>query len=574
MSLEASILEFVKKVDTTRDQSFIAGQNPNLSTYKDWYNGQNVWHNRKQLKGNETVDVQIEASGTPKLIAEDWASNYANEDTAITVTTPEELEESAKEEADSTKENEKKEESQNDIVNKILKKNGFFGKFNSFAEKFNALGCGATVVVPSNFYFENNVIKKQKDTRVKIKFLDAERVIPITTEDDEVIECAFVRVTTQKAMLQIHILINGKYTIAEVEGKRTADKSNNVDNIQFDYSQAKIINTDSDVPLFQVWHPNLANDSNMLESIYSQAIGWFKLVDTIFDCWYKEFKRGAKKRYISTEMQQIGADGKKMDMSDVLEDEDIVIPPSVDGKPMISEFNAELRVDPIIKSLVSAMNIAARLCGLGDSAFEIGEGGGRPIQTATAAIIKESKLYKNIIKQENFATTQIKKLLLAIKTVYNTYCESDQALTFEEDDIQVVYDDNIMEDTQQKKDNQLKEVSAGIMSIAEYRANWYDEDYDSAVKFVQDNGLLLDKYTLALQSHVITPEMFVDFVFGENYKHKSELIAYIDKKNKEAQSQFMPFNDEKDEEDEDKDNEDEENKSKEDSSEDGDGADA
>ena len=246
-------------------------------------------------------------------------------------------------------------------------------------------------------------------------------------------------------------------------------------------------------------------------------------------------------------MREIGSDGKPIDMKDFLEDEDIVVPLGADGKAFINEFNAELRVEPIIKSLVSAMNVAARLCGLGDSSFEIGDNGGRPIQTATAAILKESKLYKNIIKQENLATAKIKALLLAIKEVHNTYI-SETPIEFEEDDIQVVYDDNIMEDTQQKKDNQLKEVTAGIMSIAEYRANWYDEDYDSALKFVQENGLLLDKYTLALQAKVITPEMFVEFAFGKDYKYKDKLVTYI-KENLKAPTPDTGFEDEDDNED-------------------------
>lgn len=234
-------------------------------------------------------------------------------------------------------------------------------------------------------------------------------------------------------------------------------------------------------------------------------------------------------------------------LSDMNKVPNIVVPLGADGKAFINEFNAELRVEPIIKSLVSAMNVAARLCGLGDSSFEIGDNGGRPIQTATAAILKESKLYKNIIKQENLATAKIKALLLAIKEVHNTYI-SETPIEFEEDDIQVVYDDNIMEDTQQKKDNQLKEVTAGIMSIAEYRANWYDEDYDSALKFVQENGLLLDKYTLALQSKVITPEMFVELVFGENYKYKDQLVTYITE-NLKAPTLDTGFEDEDDNED-------------------------
>lgn len=538
--LDTNILEFVKRIDPSRTQEFIAGQNPNLSTYKDWYNGKNAWHTRKTHQEGEVVLTTIEASGCPKLIAEDWASNYANEDTLITIATEEKEDKN------------KKENNANDIVNKILQKNGFFSRFNAFAEKFNALGCAATVVVPNKFNFVDKKLVKDPNSKIKIYFLDAERVIPITVDDGEVTECAFIRVTTRETIMQVHILVKDNYVIGEVRGK---NESLNTVATTYDYSQAIVINTKSSIPLFQVWYPNIGSSDNICESIYKQAIGWFKLVDTIFDCWYKEFKRGAKKRFISSEMREIGSDGKPIDMKDFLEDEDIVVPQGADGKTFINEFNAELRVEPIIKSLVSAMNVAARLCGLGDSSFEIGDNGGRPIQTATAAILKESKLYKNIIKQENLATAKIKALLLAIKEVHNTYI-SETPIEFEEDDIQVVYDDNIMEDTQQKKDNQLKEVTAGIMSIAEYRANWYDEDYDSALKFVQENGLLLDKYTLPLQSHVITPEMFIELVFGKDYEHKEELLKYIEKNQTPSQPESTPFDDESDnDENEDEDDE-------------------
>lgn len=532
-TISTSVLTFVKKIDPSRNQDFIAGQNPNLSTYKDWYKGKNAWHVRKTLKNGAQEMVTIEASGCPKLIAEDWASNYANEDTVITV-------------VDNNQEENKEEKTitTNDIVNQILKKNGFFGKFNSFAEKFNALGCGATVVMPQKLVFsEDKKLVKDANNKVKIYFLDADRVLPITIDDGEVTECAFVRVTTSKTFLQVHILVDGKYVIGEVEG---LNSTSNTESTQFNYDQAKIIKTNSSVPLFQVWHPNIGSCDNVCESIYEQAIGWFKLVDTIFDCWYKEFKRGAKKRFMSVSLQQIGSDGNVINTEDLLEDEDIIVPLGDDHKQFINEFNAELRVEPIIKSLVSAMNVAARLCGLGDSSFEIGDNGGRPIQTATAAILKESKLYKNIIKQENLATSKIKGLLLAIKEVYNNFI-SDKQLSFEEDDIQVVYDDNIMEDTDTKRKNDLAEVNAGVMSIAEYRSRWYDEDYDSALQFVQENGLLLEKYILPLQSKVITPEMFIDLVFGEDYENKAELLAYIKKNLKSSDN--TPFIDESDNDD-------------------------
>ena len=58
--------------------------------------------------------------------------------------------------------------------------------------------------------------------------------------------------------------------------------------------------------------------------------------------------------------------------------------------------------------------------------------------------------------------------------------------------------------------------------------------------------MLIDKYTLALQAHVITPLMFVEFVLGEDYKYKNELVDYITKNLKEQQG-MTGFEDESEE---------------------------
>lgn len=206
------------------------------------------------------------------------------------------------------------------------------------------------------------------------------------------------------------------------------------------------------------------------------------------------------------------------------------------------------------------------LCGLGQTHFEFDGAGGRPIQTATGVIAKQTELYRNVVKQENFATAKFKQLVMAIAHMNNEFTTSKKKIEIgSKTDIQVVYDDNIVEDTATKKQNELAEVNAGVMSIAEFRSHWYDEDYDSALKFVQENGLLLDKYILALQSFVITPEMFVEIVFGENYKHKAELVAYIKEHLLQPQEAVATgFEDENDNDNDDEQDQDKEEENQED----------
>lgn len=513
----------------------VHGQNPNISKFEEWYKGDTSWHKKKVIRNGHKTTVKIKQSGFAKVLCEAWASNYANENTEICI----------------------EKEKDDQIIKEILEYNNFFGKWNKFVERFNALSIGAMVQMPKRFVVseDSNEVVQEADNKVKIYFINAQRVYPITIEDDEVTECGFLRVATNKIYLQIHILDDDEnYIVAEVEA------DNNNGNFSFDYNRAKVWLTSSKEPLFQIWYPNIVDnkdiDNELGTSCFGNSIDWLKTFDQIFDCFYTEFKHGRKKRFISAELQYIDSQGKH---NIELEEDDIYIPPSTEGHTLLNEFNGELRVDSFEKALTMTANIIGKQAGLGDSKFKFNSESGRPIQTATGVIASKNDEYTNIIKAENFATMNFKKMCAAIKYIYNE-CIANKLTFNPEKDVTVLYDDNILEDTASKKQAELSEVQAGVMSLAEFRSHWYGESKDEAIKFLQENGMLIDKYILALQSKVITPEIFVELAFGEKYKHKKELVAYI-QSSMEAGMQEEPkppFDDETDEdnEDDDKPNED------------------
>jgi len=521
--LTSQIKEFVSKI-TGRQDFDIQGKHPALKDWIDWYKGKTPWHVVQTSKDGNVKYVNRKSSGIAKLIAEDWASNYANENTKLSVL----------------------KDSDNDFIQKVLKQNKVFANFNTFAEMFNALGIGAIVVMPSSILYDaNGVIKKSDNVKIKITNIPADRVIPITIDDGECTECAFVKYSTNYCTLQIHVIgDNGYYIVAEVKGKKNTNSYN------FDFSQAKILTTTSDKPLFQVWHPNIKDNRDLENplgtSVYADSIDIFKCVDMAFDSFFKEFKNGSKKRYISSDLVYINDQGQQDAIT--LDDEEFYIPQGTDPNTLIQEFNGELRVDAHIRGIEFFMNYAAKKCGLGDNRFELQGVGGRPLQTATAIIAKQTELYRNVIKQENFATAKFTDMLMAIKFVNNTFTNNPD-LSYEEDDIQIVYDDNIMEDTDSKKKQDLAEVQAGTLSMAEYRARYYDEDYDTALKFLQENAMLINIYLPALQSGAMTPAIFVGLVYGENVDGKDELIAYIEEKmNTSTLDPFANYEDETTEE--------------------------
>ena len=523
IDFESQIRIALTKLKGQNEKINVQGQNKELSLYYDVWRGKPNWLDYNyRLATGKTKSAKLKTLNLPRYLCRLWANNYANEDTTITIPN----------------------KKQNERLQAILTQNNLTGRFNNFCEMFMGLGIGATTVEADiEADKEGRIIPGEYD--IKIKMIPGRRVIPITIDDGEVTECAFVSYITGGVRLTIHYLKDDKYNIATFKGTANAGSYN----IDFEnYTNIEL----EDVPLFQIWHPNLSEedevDKSIGTSIFSTAIDTFKHLDLGYTAYYKEIKLGQKIKFLSTDTIQYDENGNKIYDFDE-NDESVLFVKDANSKgAMMQEFNGELRIDAITKYINTNLNCAAMLCGLGQTQFEFDGGGGRPIQTATGVIAKQTELYRNVIKQENLATGLFRKLVQAIAYVNNTFTTNTKIEIKSLNDITVTYDDNIVEDTASKKQAELNEVNAGVMSIAEFRSHWYDEDLETAKKFVFENALLIEKYTLALQSNVITPEIFVDLVFGPEYQHKNELVAYI-KENMTAKQEQIDtgFEDESDE---------------------------
>lgn len=501
-------MEIVKAIQQTLSKDKggvieVQGQNPNINIFKKIWIGKPEWQTYNvHLPNGESKKESYKTINLPRYITRAWANNYANENTSISIPN----------------------KNSNDRLQEILMSNNFFGKWNNFVEGFMGLGIGAIVVNLDAWAYDENSMIIKGDSNVKIQFVRGERIYPITIDDGEVTECAFVTYRTGGCKLVIHWLNErGTYSITEVkaDGRKGS--------YEFKFNDATTIETDSQKPLFQCWTPNITQDDEEEygTAVYSKAYDAFLQCDVDYTSLYKEIKLGGKVKYIATEKQVADTEGH-IDIPYDINDETVVaVEKDLLDKPDMKTFVDELRVQQLIQSLNFNMNLAAMLSGLGSTQFEFDGAGGRPIQTATGVIAKQTELYRNVIKQENYAAGKLKDMIQAIIYLNNEFTNNPTINECKDKDIQITFDDNIVEDTDSKRKNDQTEVQNGIMSIAEYRARWYDEDYDSALLFVHKNGLLLDKYTLALQSKVITPDMFVEIVFGEKYKYKNELIEYI-----------------------------------------------
>lgn len=536
MDFKSQIISALTKLKNGKD-ALVQGRNSNIEDYYNVWRGKPSWLKYNyRLPNGESVESSLLTLNAPRYFCRTWANNYANENTIITIPGDE----------------------ANENLKNILDSNNLFGRFNNFCEMFMGLGIGAMVAeVEVQSDEENQIVKGNYE--IKIKTVSGRRVYPITINDGVVTEVAFISYFTGGAKIIIYYLEDDHYNLATFIGKTNSTMQDST--YAFDFDNPTIIKNVSpkDIPLFQVWMPNIADedelDNSIGTSIFSMALDTFKQLDLGYTAFYKEVKLGQKVKFVTTDIIETDDEGKKILPFNENDESVIFIKNSGEDSTKMSEFNGELRIDSLVKFINLNLNLAAMLCGLGQTQFEFDKAGGGPIQTATGVIAKQTELYRNVIKQENFATNCFKQLVRAIIWLNNTFTNNPVIKMPSMKDIQVIYDDNIVEDTASKKASELQEVQAGVMSIAEYRSHWYDEDYDSALEFIHENGLLIDKYTLALQSNVITPEMFVDFVFGETFKLKNELVAYITEKMNQPQFLSSGFEDEtEDENDDDDDN--------------------
>lgn len=529
-----NIKKLVTAVFPKREHYIIQGQHPDLSKFKAWYAGTTDFHVRQKIINGEYKRYVLESSGLAKQLCEAWAGSFMNEAAEITVP----------------------EDNQDDIITDILAKQ-FLPYVNNFADKYFGLGIGASVVMPSSIQYntKTNAIVQNEKNSVKISLLDATRIVPITIDDNRVTEVAFIRYSTNEVTIQAHLIDDdGKYLIAEAKGKLKESAKD----FTIDSATIKKWKTNTTEPLFQIWYPVVVDNKHLENTLgtscFANSIAWIKAFDEALDKFYVEFKNGGTTKYISSDLTYIDeATGEVKAVA--LSEDTVYLPPSKVGETNNQQnaYQPQIRSDQFIRGMSFLANMAGKNAGLGDSAFEIDGMGGRPLQTATAAVLKDREAKRNVRKNENLAQENIRQMLMAIKYVYNSFVKD--VLTYEHDDIQVVFEDNIIEDTTSMKEAERAEVAAGIRTIAEYRSHWFDEDIDSAQEFVQLHGLLAEKYMPTLQGGGMTVEQYVDIVYGENAPNHNEIVAEL--KEKASAGQSFPMLDENDTEEEEQEEDDE-----------------
>lgn len=449
-----------------------------IRTWKSWYVGDvNKFHRYKMYNGKEHISCRRLGLGMAKKLSEDIADLLLNERVQITI----------------------QDKETNEFVMNVLDNNNFWVIGNDYQERKAYTGTVAYVPYLDNIEVSENGAVIPGDTgKVKINYVSAANIYPLSWCNGYISECAFVFpkvIGTEKyAHIQLHILEDGMYVIENhvVECSVGAGKEIHTENWRelhgFETMSEKIY-TGSPERQFVIDRLNIANNSDidnpMGVAIFANSIDVLRGIDTVYDSYINEFLLGKKRIFAAPELM-----GEDILGNPVFDPNDVVfyqLPEGYlkDGGKPIETVDMEIRAEAHEKAINDNLNMLSMKCGFGQNHYKFENGS---VQTATQVISENSDMYRAISKHELILEDVLDELIRIIARLGGVL----GVKTNPETEIAINFDDSIIEDKTAERQQDRQDVSMGVMSHAEYRAKWYGETLKEAQSKLPEQNRVME----------------------------------------------------------------------------------
>ncbi len=377
-----------------------------------------------------------------------------------------------------------------EFINELLKNNRFNVRYREQLEKTAATGTvGAYIYLRNANYLENNngtVTVSGGD--IRINYVDADCILPLTVENGLVTECAFCATNKfrgkDKTTLVIFTQDNGRYKADTVVFNETGKQ------IDAESSSIQL----GDVKPFSIMtNAEVNNLDNMegygLPKIYNN-IPLFKAVDLCYNILYGDLDKGQKLVFLNEVLATIrkGKDGNPeltpqqkeifVLIGEKLPNEDVII----------KEYNPEIRVEQITKAFELVLSLLSMQFGYGTKKYTFENG---KITTATEYIGTKQDEMQELNKQRNNASDYIADIIHAAMWFSNQFSGTSYDV---KEELMIEFDDSYVEDKQTK----LEAMRADALSFAEvpilkvwYLMEKYNISEEEAKKYI-GNGFVDD----------------------------------------------------------------------------------
>ncbi len=346
-------------------------------------------------------------------------------------------------------------------INAILKRNRFAKMFRKQLERLSASGTvGAYVYLKNAQGVVENGQTIIKSGDLAINYAYAENIVPITVENDEVTECAFMGSNIKRGKREDVLVV---FKMGE-EGRYYADSYYFTDGKENVEKRAHIeLGETKPFAIMVIAEVNNIEDMEGygLPKLYS-SIPVFKALDLAYYILYGDLDKGEKLVFINELLTCIQKDingnpylTKEQKELFVLLGEKL---PTQDD--VIKEYNPIIRIDEITKVFETLLSILSLTFGFGTKKYTFENG---QIKTASEYIGERQDCMQEVNKQRGEAVTYITDLVNAIKWFSNAFDGGNYNL---EDEILVDFDDSYIEDKASKVERERDDaLSFGIPKL-------------------------------------------------------------------------------------------------------------
>lgn len=400
------------------------------------------FHNYQEYNGNNNITRTRKTLNMPKKVCEDWANLLLNEKTDVVVG----------------------DDLQQENLWALLNKVHFWTKGNEGVEKTFALGAGA---------FVENV---DESGNARLQFVTRNKIYPISFDQDKVTECAFVNISSQNTVIQIHVLDENKnYVIITMV---FAKNENNTKEDIGELISNDVFETGSPLAWYQILKPNIANNidlnSPMGISIYANALDVLQGVDLAYDGFCEEMRLGRSRIFVNKELIDYGVNGERATFDN--NESGFYYGGEAENAKPFEFYSPTLRTESYFNGINNALNLLSSKVGFGENHYRFDNGG---ITTATQVISENSEMFRSLKKHEILLNEVIIGVCKALMYIHNNFTDDNFKFDLNAN-IEVKFDDSIIEDKETMKLTDRQDVNMGVMSKVEYRMKWYNEDEETA----------------------------------------------------------------------------------------------
>lgn len=340
---------------------------------------------------------------------------------------------------------------QGNFVNGVLNKSKFNTQYRKQLEKTSADGTTACYIRLDNATFMDN--NSVKGGIIKLNYVEADAFMPLTVENDIVIEAAFSGSGLSKGKKQTTLVLftlgdNGLYT---AETHVFDDKGNELT------EQETIVQLGGVKPFAVMRNAEVNNLDDMtgygLPKLWD-AIPALKVVDLCYNVLFSDLDKAEKIILINELLCEFDSNGKPKLTPEQKKLFVFTGEKLPEEKGMIQEYNPEIRIDQVTKSFELALSLLSMSFGYGTKKYSFENG---QITTATEYFGERQDQMQELGRQRQEAIRYIQDICRAVMWFANTF----QGKAFNLDqEILVDFDDSYITDREAELERKRNDALA------------------------------------------------------------------------------------------------------------------